>query len=435
MEIMSIGKKIRTLRKKIGLRQDQLTDDLITRSLISMIENGKRNLNKKTATIIANKLNIYYENMGEKITADYLLESEEVQASNIIDSNIEELYVIIKDRKKFQEQRINDILKIAKELALEWKLPNKTAEINFFKAEYDYEFEKYSRAIMNYFSALEYWVGCREHDFVAEIYIKLSRCYFELGQLQEAIEYNQKASSIARENKTKNAQEIEIESLVNNIIYYTKSNRLDMALFSIVKIKKIDGVPQDSLFRVALYEANTHRELKNYEKARKIYNKLLCKEDKLKPELFAYAHLELSKLFKYTREAEKALQSCNDALTACEKMEESEPVDLLFGIAKQYFEIAKYEIALSVLDKAQKNAEDRSRLKYLCDILLYRAEVYKKIEEFKKSELDLLRVEKIMYKHNFMLDLHKLYASYSELYFEMGNFTKCKAYLGKIRKH
>ncbi|MGV8146827.1 MAG: helix-turn-helix domain-containing protein [Alkaliphilus sp.] len=435
MEIMSIGKKIKTLRKKVGVRQDQLTDDLITRSLISMIESGKRNLNKKTATIIAKRLSIYYENLGEIITADYLLESEEIQASKAIDSNIKELYSMINDRKRFQEQRLKDVIECAKKLAVKWKLPDKMSEIYFFEGEYDYEFAKYSEAIMNFFSALEYQIESKKYDFVAEIFIKLSRCYCELGQLQEAIEYNQKASSITFENNTNNLDAIEIESVLNNIVYYTEINKLDVVLFNISRIKKTSNMPQDALFKVLTHEGNTYRELKNFEKSQKIFDKLVSKESKIKTELLAEMHLERAKLFADIGDIEKSLQACNDALITCEKIESVELIRILHKIAKQYFEFEKYELALTILTKAKQNAEEKCKTNDVYNILIYRAEVYKRISEFQNAELDLIYAEELVKKENLKIDFYKLYALYSELYFEMNNLEKCRAYLEKIRKH
>ena len=84
MKVLSIGEKIKQLRMDIGLNQDDLTNDEITRSLISMIENNRRSLTHNTAKIIATTLNQYYSNLGKHITAEYLLETKPQQAERLI---------------------------------------------------------------------------------------------------------------------------------------------------------------------------------------------------------------------------------------------------------------------------------------------------------------------------------------------------------------
>lgn len=76
MEVISAGEKIKRLRTDLGLKQEDISNDEITRSLISMIENNKRNLTIRSAKIISRELNKYYINLGEKISTDRLLESE-----------------------------------------------------------------------------------------------------------------------------------------------------------------------------------------------------------------------------------------------------------------------------------------------------------------------------------------------------------------------
>jgi len=52
MRVLSTGEKIKNLRKGIGLKQEDIVSDEITRSLISMVENNKRNLTYKTAKVL-----------------------------------------------------------------------------------------------------------------------------------------------------------------------------------------------------------------------------------------------------------------------------------------------------------------------------------------------------------------------------------------------
>jgi len=434
MEIMSIGEKIKMLRKKVGLRQDELTDDLITRSLVSMLESDKRNLNKKTAAIIASKLNVYYETLGQEITAEYLLESKEIQASKMIDGYIEEMYQLLYDKKNNHERRVNEVLLKAKKLATTWGLENKLSEIYFFEGEYDCELEKYNRAIMSFFNALEHRLESKEYESISEVFMNLSKCYAELEQFQEAIEYSQKAVDVLLKNDTTSSNEIETMHPLNLIVYYTKTKQFDAVLSSTSALKNVGNVSQSAVLKATIYEANASRNIKNYEKTQRIYEKLLNKEHKLDLEMLARIYLGKSQLFVSIAETQKALESCNESFRITEKIGDAVSSKFLLEIAKQYFELGKFEIALDVLGVAQKKAEEHYKLKEQFEVFIFRAEVFKKQNDFSKAETYLLQAEKMTSEENIKFNLTRLYSLYSELHFEMGNMDKCMLYLKKIRK-
>lgn len=92
-EIMSIGDKLRNLRKKYNLSQEDLAGNVITRNLISQIEHNKANLTRSAAKIMLDNLKKICEKKTTVIdeSIDYLLESEETQANKVLDRYIREL--------------------------------------------------------------------------------------------------------------------------------------------------------------------------------------------------------------------------------------------------------------------------------------------------------------------------------------------------------
>ena len=57
-EILSSGKKIKRIRKELGLKQHEITMGEVTRILISIIENDKAALTEKVAKVIADNINM-----------------------------------------------------------------------------------------------------------------------------------------------------------------------------------------------------------------------------------------------------------------------------------------------------------------------------------------------------------------------------------------
>ena len=75
MEFLTPGQKIRNIRIKLNMNQQDLVSENITRPLISMIETGKRNLTYDTANTIMGKFNKKAKKLGIdlNIDIDYLL--------------------------------------------------------------------------------------------------------------------------------------------------------------------------------------------------------------------------------------------------------------------------------------------------------------------------------------------------------------------------
>lgn len=88
--VIPIGEKLRMLREKYNLNQDEIVGTAVTRNLISQIENGKANLTKNTAEIIVSNVKeiLKKNNMILDIGIEYLLEDEESQARKILDEFI-----------------------------------------------------------------------------------------------------------------------------------------------------------------------------------------------------------------------------------------------------------------------------------------------------------------------------------------------------------
>ena len=94
-EILSSGKKIKKIRKELGLKQHEITGGEVTRNLISIIENDKAALTEKVAKVIADNINMACNerNIDYHVSARYLLESEEYQAERVVDKYLENLSV------------------------------------------------------------------------------------------------------------------------------------------------------------------------------------------------------------------------------------------------------------------------------------------------------------------------------------------------------
>ncbi len=437
MEILSPGKKIKILRKKIGLRQDQLTDERITRSLISMIENGKRRLNRKSAIIIAQKLNEYYKNLGQEITAQYLMESEEQQASNIIDENLESIRPIINNRKEADQQHVYQLFEKMLELANEWNLRNKISEILLIRGKYSFDRKQYNLSMADYFNSLEFYLETKDDEKIALLYVRISRCYIKMDLFEQASFYADKAYTLTNEIKLNNGNEIRAKSLFNKITCFSKTNKFDLTLQEIEKFKNLKYANDDLYDQVALIEADTLFSLKNYEKSKKIYERLLHRENKIDLKILLKIYDNAAVLYNKIGEPGKAREILKKAVSLKSKVDEDQLGAFLFEIASSYYRINDLDGAINLLEEIMSIVDER----YLGESVLTEthilsAKIYKMKHSYPQAEAFLLKAEYYLESDDkSKRKLSEVYSLLGELYCDMGNINAGKVYFQKIRNN
>ncbi|MFT8349800.1 helix-turn-helix domain-containing protein, partial [Clostridium saccharoperbutylacetonicum] len=132
MKFLTNGQKLKSTRKYLKMRQEDLTDDNITRGLISMIEIGKRDLNSKVASTLVEKFKKRAEELDISldISSEFLLRSPSEDA---------ELYCFKKIEEINNVTEINQLLEIADK----FNLTNIKAICNEKSGDYYYNEKDY----------------------------------------------------------------------------------------------------------------------------------------------------------------------------------------------------------------------------------------------------------------------------------------------------
>ena len=143
MEFLTIAEKLKFTRKYLKMKQEDLSDENLTRGLISMIEIGKREISIPVALKIYKKFEIKAKqlNIELKIDNDYLLRSPSEDA---------ELYCLKKINETNTDKVIKDIIKIANNfnlLRVEAIAYAKLGEYYFNIKDYNTAFQNYNYAI------------------------------------------------------------------------------------------------------------------------------------------------------------------------------------------------------------------------------------------------------------------------------------------------
>ncbi|MDT8719332.1 helix-turn-helix transcriptional regulator [Clostridium sp. 19966] len=353
--VIPIGDKLRRLRDKYNLNQDEIVGTDVTRNLISQIENGKAKLTRSTAEIIMSHVKeiLNKRNMTPDIDIEYLLESEETQANKILDEFIEEL----KNSISNNATSVVDTLKQAEEFMLKWDFIDKKIRICELAGDYFYNNNDFYKASV-YYENVKCLVNLNmDMVLLVPVLKKLSETYFYIGKYQEGIDVCDYA--IDRFPKIDNGYKAGF--LFNSSLYYNYMKEYEKSIRFIEELQGIlnkDSV--EKYIKILLLKASCLYHLKLYDEALKIYGELLevTPNDDYGHKAIYYNNL--SDIYIELEKLDKANEYLNMALEIIPDI--SMDFDMLpqmhLDIAKRYTKLAQRENTISFLKKALKLAKD-----------------------------------------------------------------------------
>ncbi|GAB6087251.1 hypothetical protein [Alkaliphilus crotonatoxidans] len=434
MKIMSTGEKIRKLRTDIGLNQDDLTNDEITRSLISMIENNKRNLTYRAATVIASALNQYYPNLGKEITPDFLLETEVEQAQRLIKEELDDMQELLKNPSQQNEAQVEKGIKNLIEFAQEWKLDSVVAELQMTRGRFHYDTYQYNHALQDFFSALTYYLKKEEYDKVASLYNLIGTSHYQLMLIDQALLYFTQLEAILNFHRPDNYDRMNMALLFNKILCYRRQNRHDLVLKAVGQFKEIARSDDDVNQRIAIIEANTYRDIQHFDKAIKLYNRILKKSEKLTIDNLMLVYENIAELYEMKGDYEKSLHYINSAFEYKNIIETNYYPYLLHCKAKIYWKLNKIDEAINLINSGLMLAEKVTKIETLLDLHLLLVEIHINTNKFNIAEKNLIQLEEFVTTNEIKDKLLELYTYCIELYCKTNNVEKCMEYTLKVRK-
>lgn len=268
--ILSKGDKIKLLRKKYKLRQEDIAGNDITRNLISEIETNKANLTRSTAEAILKNL----QKLGTKNhfeieeTVDYLLEDETIQASRVLDDYVGKL-------KTFMVYRDGDFtatLKEVEEFLVKWSITDKKIIIYELAGDYFGTQNEMDKSIIYYEKALTLVGKLSLSPMLLSILKKLSKVYGCSGKYNESIE----CCDFALNHFENLSQHDTIYFVYNRAYVFFMLKNYERALADIEMIENLlDANDMRTYFTVLDTKAVCLHELKKHNEAIKLYNRLL----------------------------------------------------------------------------------------------------------------------------------------------------------------
>lgn len=410
MNILSLGEKIKKLRKEQNMTLKELAGDRITAAQISHIERDKSHTSYELLEYLADKLGV---------SVDYLLETKEMQSKKITDNLIlkSEIYIKCDDLEKAEEQ-INEIIEICKE----YKLTENYGKCNNLLAEINCKREDYSFAVYYYEKALYYFIKNEDKDEIYNSYVNIGNIYMLDKFYKGALTHFMFAKEILDESNIEDADIYkELYSKISEC--YMKLNQPQKALDFMEKIDRMDN--EDCIKEevgILVLKAKNLLSVGKYAESKECFNKALeiIEKEENKSRL-AKVYLTMSEIYSEVGDIDKHLEYSQKVYDLTKRDENQYMMESLFNMIESYVTRGQYDMAqkycklalVSSIKNKDKYYEYKS-LKFYADMYKNKNEVENSIDYLNKciEIANGLKDEKIL--AGLYIELGKLYSSISK---------------------
>ncbi|SCI29170.1 helix-turn-helix domain-containing protein [Romboutsia sp. 1001713B170207_170306_H8] len=423
MHILSLGEKIKKLRKEKNMTLKELAGDRITAAQISHIERDKSHTSYELLDYLAKRL---------EVSTDYLLETKEMQAKKITDNLILQSEIYIKsDALEIAEEHIIQALQICKE----YNLTDNYGKCNFLLANIHLQREDYGNAIGSFERALFFFIKNNDKKNIFKCYLYIGEVYNKEEFYKGAISHFNFAEEILDDI---NEEDVNLykELYSKMASCYMK---LDQPQNSLKYIEKINDLERNNSVKeeaeMIVLKAKSLFSMSNYEESKEYFRRALelieKEEDKNK---LAKIYLTISDVYSNIGDSEKVLEYSQKAYDIKKNDEDQYMLDGLFHMIQSYIDEGEHSLArkyckltlASSIKNKNKMCEYKS-LKFYADIYIKEKEIDLAIEYISKCIAIVSNLEEPKLLANLYIELGQLYSYISkekELeYYQKGVFV------------
>jgi len=417
MNILSLGEKIKKLRKEKNMTLKELAGDRITAAQISHIERDKSHTSQELLEYLAYQLDV---------SVDYLLETKEMQSKKLTDNLILQSEILIKcnDLEKAENQ-LNEVIKICDE----HNVLDNYGICNFLLGDINLKKNKYSEAIMSYEKALYYFIKNNNKEKIFECYLNIGKIYMKEEFYKGAILQFNFAETLL--NKI-HIDDLDIyKDLYSRISYcYIKIDNNEKSLHYINKIEEIDVKNnKEEELNTLMLKANSLLNMGQFEKSKEYFKKILeiLDKEKNKTELSSI-YLTICEIYKNIGNLDKVLEYSQKVYDMKKNDEDEYMMKSLFRIIETYMANYNYDMAKKyckiALASSIKNKNKLNEYK----ILKYYSDMHKAQQENTLAIEYLHKCINIISELNNKKILADLYINLGELYSEISKEKELEYY-------
>lgn len=410
MNILSLGEKIKKLRKEKNMTLKELAGDRITAAQISHIERDKSHTSYELLEYLSERLDV---------SIDYLLETKEMQSKKITDNLILQSEIYIKrDALDEAEKEIHEIIEICEEYGL---------SENYGKCNYllgDIYLKRKDGATANFYfeKALFYFIKNDDKKRIFQCYMNMANIYFDEEFYQVSLTNYYFAKDILEEINIDDPDTYkELYSKISKC--YMKLNDSEKSLEFIEKIGNIDNdySPEQEIELLVLKAKKLLAE-GEYVKSKDYFAKALkiIEKEENKDKL-AQIYLTVGSIYAEMGDNEKFLEYSEKVYDIKKNDTDEYMMNSLYNIIQSYidaddFEMAKKysKLALAAAIKNKSKYDEYKALKYYCDIYKYKGETDISIEYLIKCIEIVSKLDEEKILGNLYIELGQLYSGISK---------------------
>lgn len=412
MQFLTGSEKIKTLRKRFKMTQDDFASENFTRGYLGLLENGRRNITEDAAKIITERFREKAKELGVDIEIDdrYFLRTIEEEA---------EKYCMDKLVTDLTYEELEDIIKIGEQ----YNLQNVKAETYKVQGDKYYNEIKYLEAYKNYFYSLD---SLNDNIHLKEkcyLYNRLGACKYALLEYEEAVFYFNKAiinSEITKETVILNA------ALYNLALCYRKLLKLDDALKCIQEfLNHYDktGNLQNYVY-ASSFKANCYEDKGEIDKAVEIYKELVLLVNNTDEKVLAYLYNNLGSLYVKKNNLTEALEYYNKSQQIRTRVDKKNLSHTLIEKSSVYIAKEFYDEALLIVSLGLENARENNDYEYTLKAYKIMEEVYTKLEKVDKIKETIKELLVFLDETDNKLIRISYYNKLQKLYFEDKEYEK-----------
>lgn len=410
MQILSLGEKIKKLRKEQNMTLKELAGDRITAAQISHIERDKSHTSQELLEYLADKLGV---------SVDYLLETKEMQSKKITDNLILKSEIYIKcDELEEAEEQINEIIKVCKN----YKLTENYGKCNNLLAEIYCKRGDYSSAIYYYEKALYYFIKNEDKEDIYNCYVSIGDIYGLDKFHKGALTHYMFAKEVLEESNIEDGDIYkELYSKISKS--YMNLKQPQKALEFMEKIDRIDN--EDNVkeeVNILVMKAKGLLSVGKYVESKECFNKALeiIKKEENKNRL-AQVYLTMSNIYSEIGDVDKHLEYSQKVYDITKRDENKYMMESLFNMIESYVQKGEYEMAkkycklalVSSIKNKDKYYEYKS-LKFYSDMYKNQDEVETAIDYLNKCITIANNLQDSKILANLYIELGKLYSNISK---------------------
>jgi HTH-type transcriptional regulator, quorum sensing regulator NprR len=415
MEFLDSGDKIRKMRIKLNIKQEELNTTGVSRNFISMIENGKRKLPKHVAIKLMEIFECKADEIGIKLEEDekWLMTSAREQAIEFCNDKLS---------YDLSAEDIDEVTTLVKNYNIRELIP----KVYVMKANRLYEDRSYEEAFTYYYEILDCVKEWDEEK--AFIYNKLGKCKIMMLNYIEAITYFKKCYNLSL--KTSNVVD-KRNCLYNIALSYKKLGRIEPALDFIDEFIKLCDINENfkEYMGAAILKSNCYIELNRYQQAIDILISNIYSFTDSEDILLGYIYNSLGSLYLNINELETALVYLDKACHIREIRDRYNLPRTIFNKAETFLKQGNLENALQLINKTIHLSEENNDLDLIMKCYRQLEKIYS--EANKNEDLKELYLEMVdlFSKTDKKEELLKLYIKLLKMNYETSNIHGCEVYL------